>query len=137
MKQKVFIDSDVLLDVLIAREPHAIKSAEVVNLCEQKKIQGYTSSIAILNIAYVLGKSKLATVKNQIKLVSELIKVLPTTNNDIEWALESEFLDFEDAVQNSVANRKGLDILITRNIKDYKASTITVHTPESFLSEFQ
>ena len=136
MKPKIFIDSDILLDVLIAREPHAIKSAEVINLCELNKVKGYTSSNAILNIAYVLGKSKLANVKKQIKLISELIEVLPTTNKDIEWALESEFKDFEDAVQNSVAARKGLSVLVTRNVKDYKVSKLSVHTPKSFLSEY-
>lgn len=133
MKAKVYVDSDIILDVLIARNPHALNSAKVMSLCEMKKIQGYTSSISLLNVAYVLGKSKLELVKEPIEMIKTLIKVLPTTGKDVDYALSSKFKDFEDAVQSSVAINKGLEYIITRNTKDYKESEIEALTPEQFL----
>jgi len=133
MTMKVYIDSDVILDVLIARDPHALNSAKVISLCEERKIQGFTSSIAILNVAYVLGKSKLPLIKSHIQLIKSILKIQPTTAKDIDYALDSEFNDFEDAVQSSVALSKKLEYIVTRNFKDYKSSEVPAITPEQFL----
>lgn len=136
MQKRVFIDSDVILDVLLARDPFAINSAKVLNLCEISQIQGFTSTTTLLNTAYVLGKSKMTAVRAPLLLIRDLIQVLSITPEDINYGLLSDFLDFEDSVQSSVALNANLEFIITRNVKDYITSEVKAITPEQFLNLF-
>lgn len=135
MDYKIFVDSDVVINFFTDREPHANPASEIFELNEQGIIQIYLSAISINNIYYIvrkfLGHKKTIEV---IELLTEMTEIIGTTKNEILQALKHNFSDYEDSIQYSSAlTVKGLDAIITRNIKDYKNSKIAVMTPLDFL----
>ena len=131
----VLIDTDVILDFFFDREPFAEYATEILNRCEEKKINGFTTPVIICNVYYLLRK----TAKHQliIEKIKQLLNVIEITEMDKEVvldALNSEFKDFEDALQNFSAIKNGkISIILTRNIKDFKKSDLAVMTPETYL----
>ena len=132
---KVLIDSDIIIDYFYNRTPFSKDASEVLNLCALRKIEGFITPLIVANVYYILRK----TSKHE-KLISDLIKLFEyisiiNMNQKIVFeALNSDFKDFEDALQNYAAiETKNLNIIITRNIKDYKKSSLSVYTPESYL----
>ena len=136
--KKAFIDSDVVLDLLLAREPHYRPAVELFALIEEKKLDGYASSLIFANLYYLLRKPKTSRVAKAIlQDLKSLLKILPVTEKTIGLALASEFHDFEDAIQYFAAVEGGVNLLITRNKKDYARSEIEVCTAAEFLSTFE
>lgn len=137
MIQKVFVDSDIILDLLAKREPNYIFAAKLFTLIDQQKITGFTSPIVFANLHYLLKKntSNLSALKSLRKLKS-LINILPVDERVIEQALNSDFTDFEDAIQYFTAANNGINILLTRNKSDFKKSKIPIATAEEFLKSF-
>jgi len=134
MMQKIFIDTDIILDLLAERQPFYKCAAAIFTLIDRRKVQGYTSPIVFANLHYILSKqlSKNNAVKN-LKKLRTLIKIILVDEKIIDLSLESDFRDFEDAIQYNAAISAGISTLITRNIKDYKNPTITVCSPEEYL----
>ncbi len=135
MTFKIFIDSDIILDVLSKREPFYNSAAILFSLIEKGQIRGYTSPIIFSNVHYVLRKriSKDNTITS-LKYLKSLVDVLPVDKRTIESALDSEFDDFEDAIQYFCAERNGINYFITRNKIDYKKAQINILTAKEFLS---
>ena len=133
--KKVFVDSDVILDLLAKREPHYLHAAKLFTLIDQQKVKGYTSPIVFAILHYLLRKntSNLTALKSLRKLKT-LINILSVDERIIEQSLNSEFTDFEDAIQYFAAVNNGISIIITRNKADYKKSKIPVVTAEEYLS---
>jgi predicted nucleic acid-binding protein len=133
--KKIFIDSDIIVDFLTQREPFDQNSSKVLNLCINEKVKGYITPIIVSNIYYVLRK-EIDSKELKIKLKSLLgfLDVIKVDKNIILTALNSDFKDFKDALQNfSAIENSEIDTILTRNVKDYKTSTLSVYTPESFL----
>jgi predicted nucleic acid-binding protein len=132
---KIFVDTDVCLDLLSGRKPFN-KTAEILfSQADNKKIKIYVSSISFSNIDYVLRSQYSSRHSRQvIGKFKTLVNVLAVDSKTIDLAIASDFQDFEDAIQYSCAIENNLTILITRNIKDYKKASITVLTPETFLA---
>jgi predicted nucleic acid-binding protein len=131
----IFIDTDVIIDFLIDREPHSREAAIILTLIEQKKLKGYVSSLTFSNLNYVLRKIE-SHKKVIVKLdsISRLLTILKVDQQTIKYAIASGFPDFEDSIQyNCALDYKKIDVLITRNIKDYKGSEIPVMTPSDYL----
>lgn len=131
----IFIDTDVIIDFLIDREPHSREAAIIFTLIEQKKLKGYVSSLTFSNLYYVLRKIE-SHKKVIVKLdsISRLLTILKVDQQTIKYAIASGFPDFEDSIQyNCALDYKKIDVLITRNIKDYKGSEIPVMTPADYL----
>jgi predicted nucleic acid-binding protein len=134
-KDKVFLDSDVILDLLTEREPHL---EAVINLfieIQNKKISAYTSPVVIANVFYIMARhtNKDRALKALIKIKS-LIKVLSCGDDEIELALSSDFTDFEDSIQYYTALNHKIDFIITRNVKDYKNANMNVVTPLEYIA---
>lgn len=133
--KKVFIDSDVILDFLFDRKPFSDTSAEILNMCYNQHLKGYITAIILSNIYYLLRKT--TTHENVIvhlKKIMQILEVVTTEKKAILDALESNFNDFENALQNfSAQNSNDIEIIITRNTTDYKKSKLVVITPENFL----
>ena len=134
-KDKVFLDSDVILDLLTEREPHL---EAVINLfieIQNKKISAYTSPVVIANVFYIMARhtNKDRALKALIKIKS-LIKVLSCGDDEIELALSSDFTDFEDSIQYYTALNHKIDFIITRNVKDYKNANMNVLTPLEYIA---
>lgn len=132
--KRIFIDTDVFMDSILAREPHAEYSSGLLALCEQKKITGYTSCLVIANIYYIINK--IANHQKAIQAINRirsLVSVLPFTDKEISESIHAEFHDFEDGIQYFIASNHNIDCLITRNTKDYRKASIGILTPKEFL----
>jgi len=131
----IFIDTDVIIDFLIDREPHSREAAIIFTLIEQKKLKGYVSSLTFSNLYYVLRKIESHNkVIAKLDSISRLLTILKVDQQIIKFAIASGFPDFEDSIQyNCALDYKKIDVLITRNIKDYKGSQIPVMTPAIYL----
>ena len=131
----VLIDTDVILDFFFDRQPFSEHSTEVLNLCTEKKLKGYTTPVIISNVYYLLRKTaQHRNVVEKIKQLLSIIDIIKVDKKVVLNALNSEFKDFEDALQNYSAVENGLiKIILTRNIKDYNKSGLAVLTPELYL----
>lgn len=135
MKQTIFIDTDVVLDFLLDREPFSSFASIIFSLSEEKQIKAYISPLTISNSYYILRK-----IASHTKVVKNLQKLLLITNitsiskQDVALALNSNFKDLEDALQHfSAISHAQVDVILTRNIKDYKHSEVPTMTPETYL----
>ena len=130
----LFLDSDILLDIFLNRVPFYEPAADVMLLSEGDDHVCCTSVHTLLNAHYILKKSfGEAKARTVIKIIKSRLKVVAEDISLIEKAIDSRFSDFEDAVQYFAAISAGADVIITRNVKDYKQSTIPVLTAEEFL----
>ncbi|MFK5974087.1 MAG: PIN domain-containing protein [Flavobacteriaceae bacterium] len=132
---KVLIDTDVLLDFFFNRKPFARYATEILNLCEENKLRGFTSPVIISNVYYLLRKTgKHDIIVEKIKQLLSIIEIIKMDKNTVLNALNSEFKDFEDAIQNFSAIENGeIMVILTRNIKDFKKSELAILTPETYL----
>jgi predicted nucleic acid-binding protein len=131
----LFIDTDVIIDFLIDRKPHSREAAIIFTLIDQKKLKGYVSSLMFSNLYYVLRKIE-PHKKVILKLdsISKMLTILNVGEQNIRDAIESGFPDFEDSIQYFCSlDCKKVEVIITRNTKDYKKSMLPVMTPGDFL----
>jgi len=132
--KKVFVDSDVILDVLAQRQPFYDASAQIMSLCENNQLAGYTTPLVFANIYYLLRKLRSKDIaQSSLRKLRLILDIIMLTGDHVDRALNSKFTDFEDALQNFSAEERGIEIIITRNVSDYKHSKIAVHTPLSLL----
>lgn len=132
---KILIDTDVILDFFFDREPFSENAAKILSLCEAKEIMGFVTPVIISNVYYLLRQTaRHEKVIEKLKMLVSITEILVINKDSILQALNSEFKDFEDALQNYSAElNKEIDIIITRNTKDYKNSTLGVMTPDNYL----
>ena len=132
--EKVFVDTDIALDLLSKREPHYAAAAKLFTLADKGKLSIYISSLSFSNLNYLLTRQYDARESRRIlNSFKVLVKVLSVDDKIIELALSSKFADFEDAIQYFAAIEQGIKILLTRNTKDYSLAKIAVLTPEAYL----
>ncbi len=137
--EKVLIDTDVILDFFFDRKPFSEDAAKILSLCESGKIKGFITSIMLSNIHYLLQKTAPhKKVIEKLKMLLKIIDIIITDKKTIEDALNSEFKDFEDALQNfSAQNTNEIKVIVTRNAKDYKTSKLSVMNPVTYLKTIQ
>jgi len=131
--KKIFLDSDVILDVLLRRPEFHLPAANLIALADNKQFTFITSSIAFFNVHYFLDKFDKANKLQLLTGLRSLVSIIEVGETTIDQALRSDFNDIEDAAQFYSAKKAGADFIITRNVKDYKQSTIPVLTAEQFL----
>ena len=135
MGNSVFVDTDVCYDLLAERMPHYKFAARLFTMADKGKIQLAVSSLSFSNLNYLLSKQfTSATARRLLSKFKVLVTVLNVDDKIIELALNSEFSDFEDAIQYYCAVENGITVLLTRNLKDYKSAGISILTPEDYLS---
>lgn len=132
---RILIDTDVILDFFFDREPFSDDASKILSLCEQGELKGFVTPVMISNIYYLLRKTaRHEKVIENLKMLLTIVNVAMINKQTVLDALNSEFKDFEDALQNfSAQNEKEIKIIVTRNIKDYKTSKLSVMTPEIYL----
>ena len=135
---KLFIDSDIILDLLAKREPHYTYASRLFTLIDKKEIIAFTSPLIIANLHYILRKmTSNASAKKSLRKLKTFVKILPIDEKVIEQSLNSDFNDFEDAIQYFTSVNNGIKLLLTRNKRDYKKSKIPILTAEEFLKTLQ
>jgi len=132
--QKVFLDTNIILDFLGEREEFYVPSAKLITLADRKLIKIFTSSISFSNAYYLLCKyeNKKSALEKMRKF--KLLCFTSITNDEVvEKAMNSEFTDFEDALQYFSAIESDCHLIVTRNEKDFKSALIPVMNAESYL----
>ena len=132
---RILIDTDVVLDFFLDRKPFSYEATKVLALCEAKRVQGFITPVICSNVYYILRQTAShEKVIEKLNLLMSLIGVLNMGRDTIIQALGSDFRDFEDALQHySAVQSDFINVILTRNVKDFKKSEIGVLTPESFL----
>ena len=132
---KVLIDTNVVLDILLHREPWYFNAAFIFGFTKKNIIQSFVSATTITDIFYLskkdLGKKD---AKESIKKLFQIFYPAAVTDMNIYKALDLDWDDFEDSVQYAVGESFSVDYIITRNTKDFSNSGIPAVTPEQFIN---
>lgn len=132
---KVFVDTDICLDLLSGRQPFNATAEILFSLADLQKLELCVSSLSFSNIDYVLRSQYSSSHSRQIiARFKTLVNVLSVDSKTIDLAIASEFNDFEDAIQYACALENNMPVILTRNNKDFKKSVILVVSPETYLS---
>ena len=135
MDNRIYVDSDVLLDVLLERNPHFEYSQKIMALVEKCILQGFTSSLILANCFYIIENNFSHTrAVGAIQKLRSIFEVLPFSDKEIGESLSSNITDFEDGIQYFIASNNNINTIITRNIKDFKNLDSEVFTPADFLN---
>jgi predicted nucleic acid-binding protein len=135
MKNNVFVDTDIIFDLLAKRDPYYQAAAGLFTLADEEKIEISISALSMANIHYLISKQLSDDQAKQIlRKFRLLVHIVPLNEKIIDLALNSDFSDFEDAIQYYCAIENECNILITRNLKDYKKAQITVMTAQDFIN---
>ena len=132
---RVLVDTNVVLDVLLAREPHVRHAAEVFALIERSEVDASLCATTITTVYYLLRQSlEQDDARDALRRLLGLFEIAPVNRSVIEQALHSRIADFEDAVLEQAARLVGAEAIITRNTKDFRKSTVKALDPLAFLS---
>jgi len=129
------VDTNVILDVLLAREPFVSDSTRVLGSVETSRCRGLLCATTVTTIHYILRRT--VGTRASLKRVTDLLSmfdVAPVNRSVLETAVGKNFKDFEDAVMHQAACQAGADCVVTRNISDFKNSDLPVFTPAQFLA---
>ena len=132
---RLLIDTNVILDYLLARQGFQEDAIRIFSLAAYDDTYEFVSSSAVTDIFYHVNKELHDSYAAQSKLreLFKILTVLDVTQLDVMKALELHWKDFEDAVQYAVALSNQVDVIITRNRKDFEGGLIPVLTPQEFL----
>ncbi|MFP4025943.1 MAG: type II toxin-antitoxin system VapC family toxin [Thiohalospira sp.] len=132
--KKLLVDTNIIIDLLAKREGFYEPAAQLFSLADQNKVKLYVCSLSLANAHYILNRhlpeSKVREILRKLKV---LVNVLSLDSKVIDLALNSDFKDFEDAIQYYAAMESNINIIITRNLKDFKKSDIPVMTGLQFI----
>lgn len=136
--KRVFIDTNVLIDLLADRKPFSKQAVEIFSRAEGGKIRLFVSSHSIATTHYLLKKhlneKSLRTVLNDLL---DYVSVIPIDMDLLKKGLRSKHSDFEDALQVVCASSvERLDGLVTRNVRDFKGAEVPVMTPAELCMQF-
>ncbi len=135
---KLLIDTNVVLDVLLRREPFFRTAAEVLNLTQLDEVREYVSASTITDIYYIANKQMKDrdAVRDLLKRLLMVVSVAAVSEREIQNALNLAWGDFEDSVQYSVALLNEMDGIVTRNPSDYQETNMRIWLPEQALELF-
>ena len=134
---RLMIDTNIILDVLLKREPFYKDSKAILNMCEQKMIQGFVSASTITDIFYITRKA-LGSTEDTYRVIGkilEIVKILSVTNDDVIRAFQQKARDFEDCLLATCAKSNKCDAIVTRNARDFLAFNIPLIDPKSLLGQ--
>ena len=133
----MIVDTNVVLDVLLGREPFAKAAVEVFCLIEESRADAFLCATTITTIDYLLIQSLPPTkARDALRKLISLFEIATVNRPVIERALGSKIHDFEDAVLAEAGQMAGADSIVTRNTKDFAGSSLKVFDPNEFLAQF-
>jgi predicted nucleic acid-binding protein len=133
--KRIFVDTNIVIDLLSRREPFFEEASELFSLADKKQVELSISSLTMANTSYALlrqmDSNKAKSVLRKLKLI---LKILPLDDKIIGLALDDEnFSDFEDGLQYFTAIENEQELIITRNLKDFKNSKLPTMTAKQFI----
>jgi predicted nucleic acid-binding protein len=134
---RIFIDTNIVLDFALGREPFSIAARQLFAKIEEKQVTAYITASSVTDIYYILKKSRQHDqVILFLKELLQTVYLLDVSAEIVGTALYSDFKDFEDAVQYYTAEDNHIDAIITRNIKDYQSMEIPIMNAQDFLAKY-
>ena len=131
---RAYLDTNVFLDCFLAREPHGLAAAHILQAAARGQIKASTSAVSICNMAYILGRlEKSRVIERDLHQLLQLIHVVPNTGAMLGEAIELPMNDFEDAIQYGSARQAKCTHFITANKKHFRKCSIQVLDPSEFL----
>lgn len=136
----ILIDTNVVLDFLLNREPFSDDAAKIFGKVESGHLVSAVSSVSLTTVWYVVTKkSNVATARRGVMLLTQICEVATVGRAEIDSALDAvadrTFTDFEDAVQHAAAETAGAGAIITRNVGDFVRARLAVLTPAQLLAQ--
>lgn len=129
------LDVNVILDVLADREPWADGSARVLGLVERGEADGYIAAHSVTTLYYLLSTYRNPEVaRRKTRVLLQLLTVVPVDEEPLLHALDLPPADYEEAVQVACAERQGVDLIVTRNEKDFRGIDLEVLSPAELLA---
>jgi predicted nucleic acid-binding protein len=131
---KILLDTNVLVDIALERQPFWENSLKVLTLVYQQRLEGYISASTISDIYYIVSKDKGKALT--LEFVSHILafcRIATVDEAAITMALSIDFRDFEDAIQYCVASLNNLEAIVTRNPKDFDNISLRVLTPSQLI----
>ncbi len=137
--KKLFVDTNIVIDLLARREPFYEEAATLFSLADKMQIELTVSSLTIANTSYTLlrqvDSNKAKSILRKLRLI---VKILPIDDKIIGLALNDDaFSDFEDGLQYFTAIENGQELIITRNLKDFKNSKLPTMTAKQFIETIE
>ncbi len=134
---KVIVDTNVVLDVLLSRQPFASAAAKVFALTEQSRIEAWVCATTVTTIDYLLSQSlPRDKAREAVRGLLTIFDVALVNKSVLERALASPMRDFEDAVVAEAGVLAGARMIVTRNTRDFSRASLPVLTPQEFLVQF-
>ncbi len=134
----ILVDTDVLLDAALTREPHAALAKELLRRLERSREEAFVAWHTISNLFYVMDRaSRGADARDFILELMSFVQVAPTSTEAVRYAASLPMPDFEDAMQAAAARACGARNIITRNIKDFERSPVPAITPQEALLQLR
>ncbi len=133
--ENLLIDTNIIVDLLSKRKNFYQEAQELFTLADEQEVKLYISSLTFANTHYLLSKELNSNEARKVLIKFKLlVSILPLNDKILELALSSDFNDFEDGIQYYTALENKLNIIITRNKKDFKTSTLPVLTAREYLN---
>ena len=133
MKKRIFVDTNILLDVLLEREGYYYDALKIWANAENGNVEACIAAISLNNIHYVMRKLKSETTALiAVKILLRIFKVIPVDADILGLAVDFHDKDFEDDIQLQCALKAKCSQLFTRNPNHYDHSAIAVVPPSSF-----
>jgi predicted nucleic acid-binding protein len=138
MNEKVFVDTDVVIDLLTKRQPFYLPASKLFSLAADKKVNLYVSPIIVTNLHYILRKAiGQDEAINAIRKLRVLVNIVTIDESIVDLVLSSRFKDIEDGFQYYSAVNEKIKILITRNTKDFIGKEIAIMNVEEYLKYYK
>lgn len=133
---KILIDTNIILDVALERQPFFDESEQVLSFVEQGDVEGYISGSTFSDLYYIIRKAKgRGPTLEFLRYIFTFCQVATVDNSVISMALTSTFKDFEDAIQYSSAIVNQIDAIVTRNPRDFPVTAPRIVTPDRLIQE--
>ena len=133
--RRILFDTNIMLDVLLARPGLLRESAELWEAADSRRIQGFVTATAVTTVAYLVQRAYTAErAREDVRAVLATFEVAQVGRIELAGALEGGFADYEDGVVHEAARTSRCEAIVTRNGRDFKASQVPIYTPAELLS---
>lgn len=131
----VFVDTDVILDMFIRREPHHKIALHFFSFLKKNAIQGFTSPVSVANTYYILARPRdRHYALDKTRRLMQLVRIATLDQQITEAAIGAPYKDFEDSIQYHCALASGIRTLITRNVSEYPEDQLKVLLPDEYMT---
>ncbi|MBR0276767.1 MAG: PIN domain-containing protein [Prevotella sp.] len=132
--KRVFLDTNVMIDIIGQREPFCVPALQILSLADRGILQICVSAMSYATASFILGRyNKEVDILSEFSKFMQITTATPVDSETVDSSLRSEFSDFEDAMQYFSALRENVDYIVTRNKKDFTAAAIPVFEPQEFI----